>query len=427
MSDGRKRIAVALDASERERILQLARLVAPEAGVLKIGLEAFCAHGPVPRRRGRRARAGLSRPEAPRHPEHGRRRRGRGRADGGLDPERPRRRRARDDACRRREGARGRRRGRTPDPEGDRRDGPDVARRRGPGRGRYRRDPPDGGPPPRGPGEGIGPRRRRLLPGGDRRDPRGVRPGVPSRRPRDPAGGERGRRPEADRDARLRREGGGRPPRDRAPDHRRAPTRPPPRGRSPARSKRAVGARAARRSAATRPGSSCSGPRPWRASAVRSRKAISSSRKSRRARRSSTPDVVARWAESACPRRASSKAKRVTRSPTGFRRQPSLPHGIPAKPAAKPASRRLSSRSDGRPPGGAVRRLRGRVEPGSEVVLEAVPGLPARLCPALSHARPPRGPARSGPSAVPPPPSPSSGRVRRASAEWGCGAGSSRG
>jgi orotidine-5'-phosphate decarboxylase len=46
MSEGRRRIAVALDASERERILLLARLVAPEAGVLKIGLEAFCAHGP---------------------------------------------------------------------------------------------------------------------------------------------------------------------------------------------------------------------------------------------------------------------------------------------------------------------------------------------------------------------------------------------
>ena len=46
MSEGRNRIAVALDASERERILQLARLVAPEAGVLKVGLEAFCAHGP---------------------------------------------------------------------------------------------------------------------------------------------------------------------------------------------------------------------------------------------------------------------------------------------------------------------------------------------------------------------------------------------
>ena len=46
MPDGRTRIAVALDAAERERILALARLVAPEAGVLKVGLEAFCAHGP---------------------------------------------------------------------------------------------------------------------------------------------------------------------------------------------------------------------------------------------------------------------------------------------------------------------------------------------------------------------------------------------
>jgi orotidine-5'-phosphate decarboxylase len=46
MSDGRKRIAVALDASERSRILDLARLVGPEVGVLKVGLEAFCAHGP---------------------------------------------------------------------------------------------------------------------------------------------------------------------------------------------------------------------------------------------------------------------------------------------------------------------------------------------------------------------------------------------
>ena len=46
MPDARERIAVALDASERGRILELARLVAPETGVLKIGLEAFCAHGP---------------------------------------------------------------------------------------------------------------------------------------------------------------------------------------------------------------------------------------------------------------------------------------------------------------------------------------------------------------------------------------------
>ncbi len=46
MSEGRKRIAVALDASEKDRILELARLVGPETGVLKVGLEAFCAHGP---------------------------------------------------------------------------------------------------------------------------------------------------------------------------------------------------------------------------------------------------------------------------------------------------------------------------------------------------------------------------------------------
>ena len=46
MPEGRKRIAVALDASERSRILELARFVGPEVGVLKVGLEAFCAHGP---------------------------------------------------------------------------------------------------------------------------------------------------------------------------------------------------------------------------------------------------------------------------------------------------------------------------------------------------------------------------------------------
>lgn len=46
MPDGRKRIAVALDAAERARILELARAVGPEVGVLKVGLEAFCAHGP---------------------------------------------------------------------------------------------------------------------------------------------------------------------------------------------------------------------------------------------------------------------------------------------------------------------------------------------------------------------------------------------
>jgi orotidine-5'-phosphate decarboxylase len=47
MPDAKSRIAVALDSSDRARLLALARLVAPEAGVLKVGLEAFCAHGPA--------------------------------------------------------------------------------------------------------------------------------------------------------------------------------------------------------------------------------------------------------------------------------------------------------------------------------------------------------------------------------------------
>jgi orotidine-5'-phosphate decarboxylase len=46
MPEARKRIAVALDASDRDRLLGLARLVGPVVGVLKLGLEAFCAHGP---------------------------------------------------------------------------------------------------------------------------------------------------------------------------------------------------------------------------------------------------------------------------------------------------------------------------------------------------------------------------------------------
>jgi orotidine-5'-phosphate decarboxylase len=47
MPEGRTKIAVALDASDRGRILELARLLSPEVGVLKVGLEAFCAHGPA--------------------------------------------------------------------------------------------------------------------------------------------------------------------------------------------------------------------------------------------------------------------------------------------------------------------------------------------------------------------------------------------
>ncbi len=46
MPDARGRLAVALDASDRATIVSLARLIAPEAGLAKIGLEAFVSHGP---------------------------------------------------------------------------------------------------------------------------------------------------------------------------------------------------------------------------------------------------------------------------------------------------------------------------------------------------------------------------------------------
>ena len=46
MPDGRARLAVALDLPDRAALLAMARRVAPEAGVLKLGLEAFVAEGP---------------------------------------------------------------------------------------------------------------------------------------------------------------------------------------------------------------------------------------------------------------------------------------------------------------------------------------------------------------------------------------------
>jgi orotidine-5'-phosphate decarboxylase len=46
MSDARSRLAVALDLPDRAAILAMAKLVAPHAGYLKIGLEAFVAEGP---------------------------------------------------------------------------------------------------------------------------------------------------------------------------------------------------------------------------------------------------------------------------------------------------------------------------------------------------------------------------------------------
>jgi orotidine-5'-phosphate decarboxylase len=46
LRDARARLAVALDLADRAQLLALARRVAPEAGVLKLGLEAFVAEGP---------------------------------------------------------------------------------------------------------------------------------------------------------------------------------------------------------------------------------------------------------------------------------------------------------------------------------------------------------------------------------------------
>lgn len=46
MRDARSRLAVALDLADRASVLAMARRVAPEAGVLKLGLEAFVAEGP---------------------------------------------------------------------------------------------------------------------------------------------------------------------------------------------------------------------------------------------------------------------------------------------------------------------------------------------------------------------------------------------
>ena len=46
MPDARARLAVALDLPDRPALLAMARRVAPEAGFLKLGLEAFVAEGP---------------------------------------------------------------------------------------------------------------------------------------------------------------------------------------------------------------------------------------------------------------------------------------------------------------------------------------------------------------------------------------------
>jgi len=44
--DARSRLAIALDLPDRAALLAMARRVSPEAGILKVGLEAFVAEGP---------------------------------------------------------------------------------------------------------------------------------------------------------------------------------------------------------------------------------------------------------------------------------------------------------------------------------------------------------------------------------------------
>jgi orotidine-5'-phosphate decarboxylase len=46
MPDARNRIAVALDFADREDVLSAAKLLRPEVGTFKLGLEAFTSHGP---------------------------------------------------------------------------------------------------------------------------------------------------------------------------------------------------------------------------------------------------------------------------------------------------------------------------------------------------------------------------------------------
>src|SRR5450759_3663871 len=55
----RGRLAVALDLPDRAQLLAMVRRVAPEAGLLKLGLEAFVAEGPSLVREVARAGAGI--------------------------------------------------------------------------------------------------------------------------------------------------------------------------------------------------------------------------------------------------------------------------------------------------------------------------------------------------------------------------------
>ncbi len=76
MVRARAPIAVALDAPDVETAARWAMAVTPHVSVVKVGLELFCRDRPVGRRDGpRRQRCRpVPRPQAARHPQHGRRR-----------------------------------------------------------------------------------------------------------------------------------------------------------------------------------------------------------------------------------------------------------------------------------------------------------------------------------------------------------------
>ena len=73
---GRNRLALALDVEDLAAAVALADRLHPWFGVVKVGLELFTAAGPAAvETLSPPGPAGLPRPEAPRHPDHGRARR----------------------------------------------------------------------------------------------------------------------------------------------------------------------------------------------------------------------------------------------------------------------------------------------------------------------------------------------------------------
>ena len=181
-------LIVALDVSDLDAADRIAERLAPEAGMLKIGLELFAAAGPGGRAPHRAACAGVPRRQAARHPHDGRTRERERRASGRADVQRARAGRRRDDARGSRRRAARRRRRRARSAARARRHGAVLARRRGPRIAGVARVG----------GEGGGARRRRRLgrrcAGRARRVRVGVLPrrtGNPSRRHERPRSGAR--------------------------------------------------------------------------------------------------------------------------------------------------------------------------------------------------------------------------------------------